>query len=71
MKKFDWEKSKNEYGHLETTVNWLRSVHDKKLSLDEFISGYKNLPKKIGSDRSPSKLKQRYNHLKKEFGFFH
>ena len=70
MKNFDWDFAKNSYGHLDTTVDWLKSVHDKPLTEEEFINQYKSLPKRKGSDRSPHKLKQRYKHLKEVFGFF-
>jgi len=69
MKTFDFDKSL-EMGHTPGYVEFLKQYHKKKITIDEYIEKVKALPKKPGSDRSPSRLKADYKNLTEKFGFF-
>ncbi len=73
MKEFDWEKAKE--CHRPEVVKWLKSIHDKKTTLEEYVEGYRGFraadPRPYRCKRyGLSQIRYKYNRLKKVFGFF-
>lgn len=71
-KQFDFEEAKN--SHTIETVNWLKEVHEKPLTEDEFVEGYQALPHNhthpSQHKNNPNVARKQYHRLKKNFGFF-
>lgn len=73
MKVFDWSEALKT--HRPEVIEWLREVHDKPLTLEEFMAGYRKF--RVSDSRlhksrryQNASLKGRYKRLKENFGFF-
>lgn len=69
---FDWIEAQRR--HPEVMFNFLKAVHDKPMSEDDFVAAYMAIPKysKAGNRvvRHEKTGRKNYKRLKERFGFF-
>jgi hypothetical protein len=66
MKVFDCEIAKGM--HSEGAYNFLKATHDKPMTEEEFILGYRAVTS--SKKHNPASLRRQYRNLKQQFGFF-